>query len=837
MLINSPNISGSLTVTGNIVATGSLTVSGTISGTVAGTTATASYVEYTNVANKPALVSGSSQITYSGLTGVPSGIVSGSSQVIYSGLSSIPSGIVSGSAQVAALGYATTSSNIFQANQIITGSLFISQNLVVAGSSSIQYISSSVVDIADNIITVNAFNPGVRFGGLAVIDSGSSPQVSGSMLFDSIKDQWIFVHQNQSVVTSSVVLMGPETYNDLGNEAYISANRLPKGSGVEHLRDSNITDTGTVVSVNSNTAVTGSFTVVTGSAVELQVTNLGVNMGSALTDSHIISGSLRVNPNGLFVSGSGNVGIGTTSPSFQLDLGGGTTNNTRLRLQRGSDDTAQNALYGWNSITIQRTNVSLSSAQTDFSIIQQGSDGSRTPFYISSGGNVGIGTTSPNRLTELISSSGGVLGVSTSANGSSVLYGRIAMYSNAGSNSYIDYGGEIRSYSGAGIDYSDLRFYTAGGSTSSERMRITSGGALLLGTSSSTNVAPGRIVNRTGGTSDPDSILNNGAWSNAIIGGEPALYLSSNIVAATGAGSSSQTAKGGIGFEYYSSTLPTELSIGIFGTPTVSSNVRFWNGTERMRITSGGSVLIGTSTDAGARLQVEGGNFRFNWANPSADYYLWLNRNSTRDGGILLTKDNTLDWQIVNISTSGNLVFYSYGSTSNVLTLTRATGAATFSSSVTTTFLRITDSAGEIGEINSTNANGGYITWRTSGTTIADLGTAQQIFGSGGNDTFGINGRGTRALVFGTNNTERLRITSGGTVQPGANGTQDLGSTSFAWANIYTNDLHLSNMGKEGGNDIDGTSGTWTIQEGAEDLYIINNRNNKKFKIKLEEII
>ena len=39
--------------------------------------ATASYVEYSNVANKPALVSGSEQITYSGLTGIPSGIVSG----------------------------------------------------------------------------------------------------------------------------------------------------------------------------------------------------------------------------------------------------------------------------------------------------------------------------------------------------------------------------------------------------------------------------------------------------------------------------------------------------------------------------------------------------------------------------------------------------------------------------------------------------------------------------------------------------------------------------------------------------------------------------------------
>ena len=79
--------------------------------------------------------------------------------------------------------YATTGSNIFIGNQTITGSLYVSQDLIIAGSSSIQHISSSVVNIADNIITVNAQNPAVRFGGLAVIDSGSSPQVSGSLLF------------------------------------------------------------------------------------------------------------------------------------------------------------------------------------------------------------------------------------------------------------------------------------------------------------------------------------------------------------------------------------------------------------------------------------------------------------------------------------------------------------------------------------------------------------------------------------------------------------------------------------------------------------------------------
>jgi hypothetical protein len=57
--------------------------------------------------------------------------------------------------------------------------------------------------------------------------------------------------------------------------------------------------------------LTGSLTVVT-TGTELQVNANGVNLGNALTDSHVISGSLTVNPGGLFVSSSGNVGIGIT---------------------------------------------------------------------------------------------------------------------------------------------------------------------------------------------------------------------------------------------------------------------------------------------------------------------------------------------------------------------------------------------------------------------------------------------------------------------------------------------------------------------------------------------
>ena len=72
-------------------------------------------------------------------------------------------------------------------------------------------------------------------------------------------------------------------------------------------------------------------------------------------------------------------------------------------------------------------------------------------------------------------------------------------------------------------------------------------------------------------------------------------------------------------------------------------------------------------------------------------------------------------------------------------------------------------------------------------------------------------------------------------INPGASNTYDLGSTGSRWRNIYTNDLHLSNE-DTGGNDIDGTEGNWTIQEGENDLFIINNKNGKKFKIALEEV-
>ena len=72
-------------------------------------------------------------------------------------------------------------------------------------------------------------------------------------------------------------------------------------------------------------------------------------------------------------------------------------------------------------------------------------------------------------------------------------------------------------------------------------------------------------------------------------------------------------------------------------------------------------------------------------------------------------------------------------------------------------------------------------------------------------------------------------------VLPETNNTYELGNSSKRWSNIYTNDLNLSNEGG-GGNDVDGTTGNYTIQEGADELYLINNKSGKKYKFNLTEV-
>ena len=224
--------------------------------------------------------------------------------------------------------FATTGSNIFNGNQTITGSLYVSANLIVQGSSSIQTISSSTLNIGTNLITVNAQNPSIRFGGLAVIDSGSNPQRSGSLLFDSTENEWIYVHQSENVTTSSLVMMGPRTFNAIGDEIHPTTNRVMKSIFDEHIGDSNIFDNGTTITMLTNTDVTGSLkaTSAISASTFTGLGNLTTFSSSVNTINNVQNGRLSSLEN--VTSSYETRGRGIVSGSSQITLSSTTGFNT-----------------------------------------------------------------------------------------------------------------------------------------------------------------------------------------------------------------------------------------------------------------------------------------------------------------------------------------------------------------------------------------------------------------------------------------------------------------------------------------------------------------------------
>ena len=127
------------------------------------------------------------------------------------------------------------------------------------------------------------------------------------------------------------------------------------------------------------------------------------------------------------------------------------------------------------------------------------------------------------------------------------------------------------------------------------------------------------------------------------------------------------------------------------------------------------------------------------------------------------------------------------------------------------------------------------------GNTIIQEGDGNGIRIQTNNGYVDIGSMNTSYAHFQTDRTQfyfNKQVIVNGNIKPYSNNNFDLGDSSNRWANIYVNDLQLSNEAKkdEGGNDVDGTWGNFTIQEGENDLYLINNRNGKKYKFNLTEV-
>jgi hypothetical protein len=295
--------------------------------------------------------------------------------------------------------FATTGSNFFIGTQVITGSVYIANDLIVQGSSSLQNITASAVSIGTNTVILNTDTPILRFGGISVQDSGSTQGRSGSLFWDSVHDHWIYVVPSGSSegYNSAMLMNGPKNTGSLGSEGGLTTGYVPRSQGEDHLEDSNIFSTGSNVGIGTTNPsqalhVAGALRLTSNPSVTGD-TNSAHFWNQSGVGPTIAGANFQVQTNGatssLYIDSSQRVGIGTTNPSYQLNLSAAsstyisidnTSNNYRLLL---GAESAGAAFYSRNLST---------NAAVDMRFVVGTSEAVR----ITSGGNVGIGFTNPS---------------------------------------------------------------------------------------------------------------------------------------------------------------------------------------------------------------------------------------------------------------------------------------------------------------------------------------------------------------------------------------------------------------------------------------------------------
>ena len=138
-------------------------------------------------------------------------------------------------------------------------------NIAVNGTGSFAYIQSvtgSAKVIGDAFIILNNDTPTERYAGIIVQDSGSgAPLTTSSFQYDGQTDDWFYEYSQDggTTVDHGVALFGPE-YNTKGSPVYPTNNAILKGDGGHHVVDSNITDDGTMITINGLSTFTSSST-------------------------------------------------------------------------------------------------------------------------------------------------------------------------------------------------------------------------------------------------------------------------------------------------------------------------------------------------------------------------------------------------------------------------------------------------------------------------------------------------------------------------------------------------------------------------------------------------
>jgi len=719
------------------------------------------------------------------------------------------SGSISGRVTLIEGQYATTGSNVFTGPQFInqasnaisftsTASLytdgglrvgkdsFVSgtayfNNVVIYGTSSVQYITSSQVNFGTNIITVNTDTPAVRFGGLAVFDSGSTG-LTGSILWDSQANHWVYSNPSGSTYSGGMIMSGPRAAS-LGTEQGTTSCALMMGQGGDHITSSAIFSYGNATCFYGTTVVGSGGTVcstminascvgigTTTPANTLDVTGTGrftgiVTFGSTGGSGLRVYGAAGTNQWDMYLNGANlrfSDNTGTGSVVFDRSISGtSATFSGDLTLSSGGDRIFNINDTGGNLFQIQAaSNILYYSARTTGGSLAFRTNGTNDV-------KLSIASTGAATFSASQTDTGGVIGALNVTNNTS---GNVinAILPSATSTDAIFYRAQTV---GAGAD--DKYFFVGqtgnGSAITTNRVLITTNGAAIFSSSVTAN-ARSFIKGSAGYLFDVEEQSSNKARFQS--------YVASN-----------------------------EVSL-VAGYDTTAVPMTFYTGlSERMRITSDGYVAVTGNQALKCVPYLQGMSFGWNRTNGQGESMInWTNAG----GGIAcdLTfnfRDSSTLYERMRLDASGNL---GLGVTPSIWTLGKA--------------IEIGNLGHAIWSVNATQYNIMYNTYYNGGFVYASSNPASYYQQASGNHTWYNAPSGTAgcALTFcpamALNACSRLLVGSGVT---------DSGASIQTNGDIrtdYSSAIYLQINGGAAGDYRKGFSGVNQQTGVARGLHIFN---------------